>query len=70
MKRILSERNLVVIVFISALVIFFFAQQDIEKAHQFYNSEISVMPSAPSKEASTEVKVPAQKPAPITESKQ
>ena len=34
MKKILSERNLVVVLFIAALTIFSFAQEDAEKAEK------------------------------------
>lgn len=70
MKRILSERNLVVIVFVSALVIFVFAQRDINKASQLYNPAVTVLPPTPPQEASSELKDPAQLPAAIIESRQ
>jgi hypothetical protein len=55
MRRILSERNFVVVLFISALVIFFFAQQDARKIEmQFMNSRTAVLPSFPAQSASNE----------------
>jgi hypothetical protein len=55
MRRILSERNLVVVLFISALVIFAFAQEDtkdIEK--KFKHPETAVIPASPAQSASNE----------------
>jgi hypothetical protein len=55
MRRILSERNLVVILFISVLVIFFFAQQDAKRIEkQFMNAGAAVLPSSPSQSAINE----------------
>jgi len=36
MKKLLSERNLVVILFIAALTVFSFAQEDAKKAEKLY----------------------------------
>ena len=44
MKKILSERNLVVVLFIAALTIFSFAQEDAEKAEKL-NRNSAGMPS-------------------------
>jgi len=44
MKKILSERNLVVVLFIAALVIFSFAQEDAEKAEKL-NRDAAILPS-------------------------
>ena len=44
MKRILSERNLVVVLFIAALTIFSFAQKDAEKAEKL-NRDAAAIPS-------------------------
>jgi hypothetical protein len=64
MRKILSERNLVVVLFVSALIIFVFAQQDARKVEKIYmNSSISAVPSTPPQSATTEVKDPAQLPA-------
>jgi hypothetical protein len=38
MKKILSERNLVVVLFIAALTIFSFAQEDAKKAEKLNNT--------------------------------
>ena len=44
MKKILSERNLVVVLFIAALTIFSFAQEDAEKAEKL-NRDSTAIPS-------------------------
>jgi general stress protein 26 len=63
MRKILSERSLVVVLFVSALTIFVFAQQDARKVEKIYmNSSITVVPSTPPQSATIEVKAPAQKP--------
>jgi len=36
MKKVLSERNLVVVLFVAALTIFSFAQEDAKKAEKVY----------------------------------
>lgn len=55
MRRFLSERNLVVVLFISALVVFFFAQQDASKIEkQFMNPGTTVLPAPPPQSASNE----------------
>ena len=40
MKKILSERNLVVVLFIAALTIFSFAQEDAEKAERLNRDSV------------------------------
>lgn len=47
MKKILSERNLVVVLFIAALTIFSFAQEDAKKAEKLNNTAAasSLLPS-------------------------
>jgi hypothetical protein len=47
MKKILSERNLVVVLFIAALTIFSFAQEDAKKAEKLNNTDgvSSLLPS-------------------------
>jgi hypothetical protein len=47
MKKILSERNLVVVLFIAALTIFSFAQEDAKKAEKLNNTGTvsSLLPS-------------------------
>lgn len=47
MKKILSERNLVVVLFIAALTIFSFAQEDAKKTEKLNNtaSVSSLLPS-------------------------
>jgi cell shape-determining protein MreC len=55
MRRILSERNLVVVLFVMALVVFVFAQQDtkkIEKIYMDHNSASSSLMSSPRQSAS------------------
>ena len=41
MKKILSERNLVVVLFIAALTIFSFAQEDAKKAEKLNQNTVS-----------------------------
>jgi hypothetical protein len=57
MKRILSERNLVVILFITALTVFSLAREDAKKAEQlFHNNSIgSSLLSSPKQTSSTTV---------------
>jgi hypothetical protein len=70
MRKILSERNLVVLLFVSALVIFTFAQQDINKVEHLYSPAITVMPPSPPQSASTEeIKAPKELPVTTTEKK-
>jgi len=40
MKKILSERNLVIVLFIAALTIFSFAQEDAEKAEKLSRDSV------------------------------
>ena len=42
MKKILSERNLVVVLFIAALTIFSFAQEDAKKAEKMNHNTFTV----------------------------
>ena len=42
MKKILSERNLVVVLFLAALTIFSFAQEDAEKAEKLNRDSVGV----------------------------
>ena len=58
MKRILSERNLVVILFITALTVFSLAREDAKKAEQlFHNNSIgSSLLASPKQTSSTNVK--------------
>lgn len=49
MKKILSERNLVVVLFIAALTVFSFAQEDAKKAEKLNHNVVSshsLLPSA------------------------
>ncbi len=48
MKKILSERNLVVFLFIAALTIFSFAQEDAKKAEKLNQNTVSVSSLLPS----------------------
>ena len=41
MKKILSERNLVVVLFIAALTIFSFAQEDAKKAEKLNHNTVT-----------------------------
>jgi hypothetical protein len=53
MKRILSERNLVVILFLAALTVFSFAREDAKKFEKIsQDSKASSLLSAPQKTAS------------------
>ena len=49
MRKVLSERNWVVILFITALIVFSFAQEDAKKAEKLYqpNSTASSLLSPP-----------------------
>jgi hypothetical protein len=54
MRRILSERNLVVVLFVMALVIFVFAQEDTKKREKIYldhGSAASSLLAAPKQSA-------------------
>lgn len=53
MKKILSERNLVVVLFIAALTIFSFAQEDAKKAEKLNNktSTVSTLLASPKQTA-------------------
>jgi hypothetical protein len=57
MKRILSERNLVVILFITALTVFSLAREDAKKAEQLFhnNSTGSSLLASPKQTSSTAV---------------
>ena len=62
MKKVLSERNWVVILFITALTVFAFAQEDAKKAEKLYqdNSTGSSLLSTPRQ--TTGINEPADKP--------
>jgi hypothetical protein len=67
MKKILSERNLVVVLFIAALTVFSFAQEDAKKAEKLNNTAAvsSLLPS-PKQTAgnNTDVEKPVPTPSP------
>jgi uncharacterized membrane protein YeiH len=52
MRKILSERNIVVILFVVALVVFSFAQEDARKAEKMYlNADASGLITPPKQTA-------------------
>ncbi|HKZ65796.1 MAG TPA: hypothetical protein VJ111_05550 [Chitinophagaceae bacterium] len=52
MRKILSERNIVVILFVVALVVFSFAQEDAKKAEKMYlNADAGDLITAPKQTA-------------------
>ena len=58
MRRIFSERNVVIILFLMALVIFAFAQENTRKIEKMYMSgstEVSSLAPEPSPSASIEI---------------
>jgi len=57
MKRILSERNLVVILFITALTVFSLAREDAKKAEKLFNNSSigSSLLTTPKQTSSTNV---------------
>jgi len=59
MKKILSERNLVVVLFIAALTIFSFAQEDAKKAEKLNHDSptVSSILSSPKQTASNSTPV-------------
>lgn len=62
MRRILSERNLVVILFLVALVIFVLAQEDTRKIEKMYMSGSSSVTSiAPAPSPSADLQTPADR---------
>ena len=62
MRKVLSERNWVVILFIAALTIFSFAQEDAKKAEKLYqdNSTASSLLTTPKQTSG--INEPVQKP--------
>jgi hypothetical protein len=55
MRRILSERSLVVVLFISALVVFAFAQENTKDIERKYMSPVTtVIPAPPAQSANNE----------------
>jgi len=61
MKKILSERNLVVVLFLAALTIFSFAQEDAEKAEKLNRDSVGVSSLFVSPKQTANI-VPAVKP--------
>lgn len=58
MRRILSERNFVILLFVTALVVFVIAQQDTKRIEKtFMNPDTAVSTLSPSNEASLPEKV-------------
>lgn len=45
MRKILSEKNIVVVLFVVAFVVFYFAQEDVKKAERLYQSAKVSSPS-------------------------
>ena len=62
MKKILSERNLVVVLFLAALTIFSFAQEDAEKAEKLNRDSVGVTSLLVSPKQTAQI-APAVKPA-------
>lgn len=60
MRRILSEKNLVVVLFIMVLVIFSLAQEDTEKIERMYQNANSPAVSLPVEAQTAEAEIPAK----------
>jgi hypothetical protein len=45
MRKILSERNIVVVLFVVAFVVFYFAQEDVKRAEQMHLNAEATSPS-------------------------
>ena len=63
MRKILSERNVVVVLFIVAFVVFYFAQEDAKKNEQMYQDAEASSPSliSPAKQTTGNHIVPENK---------
>lgn len=62
MRKILSERNFVVILFVVAFVVFYFAQEDAKKVEKMYLNAGASSPSLiPSSKQTAGNNVPANK---------
>jgi hypothetical protein len=58
MRRFLSERTLVVVLFVAAMTIFAFAQQDANKIEKNYMSPgMSALPLTPSQQPSASIEI-------------
>jgi hypothetical protein len=45
MRKILSEKNIVVLLFVVAFVVFYFAQEDVKRAEQMHLNAEAISPS-------------------------
>ncbi|RYG42660.1 MAG: hypothetical protein EOO01_22685 [Chitinophagaceae bacterium] len=62
MRKILSERNIVAVLFVVAFVVFYFAQEDAKRIEQMYlNPETTSIPLiSPAKQTAGNVTQPAK----------
>ena len=62
MRKVLSERNWVVILFITALTVFSFAQEDAKKAEKLYQNNPSASSLLNTPKQTSGINEPVQKP--------
>ena len=63
MRKILSERNIVAVLFVVAFVVFYFAQEDAKRTERMYiHDETTLLPLlTPSKQTAGNIVAPARK---------